>query len=194
VAVFYGLDPNLDGQYPQVPLSKVNPNIPSSSAATLRNALQPTPGWADGTSPVYPSAVNNNIYMGILKGSTNLAADWEWMRAMLSFNSQMALLGNASGIPSRSDVAAVSAADPFSDLTDWTIAFKGNFFVDVPDNSSFGTLLDTAYQDTFDPFFAGTGTPEQCIESYVNAATTALQKASVPASDVAAPSPISSSS
>jgi len=191
VAWFYGLDSNLDGQYAAVPLSKVNPNIPSTSTATLRNAIQPTVGWADGTKPVFPSAINNNIYIGVLKGSTNLAADWEWIRAMASFNSQVAFWSNLSGVPSRLDVKAMSAADPFSDIADWSKAQGGNIYTDSPANSSFGGLLATAYQNSFDPFFAGTGTPEQCIENFVNAATTALQKANIPASTVPAPTPLS---
>jgi ABC-type glycerol-3-phosphate transport system substrate-binding protein len=177
----FGPDPNLDGEMVGTAASKSNPAAPAG--VNVRNCIQPTTGWSNGIplNPALPPTIKFVDWLGAFRGSTNLKADWEWIRAMAGFNSQLSLVANAAGVPERLDVAAIVASDPRVDIAPWVAALKGRTYTDVPISSSYGSILSTAYANTFDAFYGGSGTPEQCISNFVQATTTGLQKAGIPA-------------
>jgi hypothetical protein len=178
---FFGPDPNLDLPMSQTAMSKSNPKAPAG--VSVRNGIQPTTGWADGKplDPNLPPSWAVSSYDAILRGATTPAAAWEWIRVYSGYAAWLLLLGNASGLPSRLDVSKVAAADSNLDVSDWIAAYTGWTWADLPFISSFGPVLGTSYQNTIDPFVAGTGTAESCVTNYVQATTSALQKAGVPA-------------
>jgi hypothetical protein len=176
----FGEDPNLDGQMQATAASKSNPKAPAG--VNVRNCIQPTVGFSDGKplDPKLPPAWAVSSYDAILRGATNTKAAWEWIRTYSGFPAWMLLLGNASGLPGRSDVAKIAAADDRADIGPWIAAYTGWTWTDLPFISGFGQILSTAYTNTIDVFAAGTGTPEQCITNYTQAATSGLQKANIP--------------
>jgi hypothetical protein len=178
---FFGPDPNLDGQMAATAASTSNPAAPAG--VNVRNCIQPTTGWADGKplDPALPPSWAVSSYDAILRGATNPAAAWEWIRTYSSFSAWMFLLGNASGLPGRADVSNIASADVHADQAPWIAAYTGWTWTDPPIQSGIGPALNTAYDNTIDPFLAGSGTAEACISGFDAAATAALAKASWPA-------------
>jgi hypothetical protein len=183
----FGEDPNLDGQMIPTAASKSNPAAPAG--VNVRECIQPTVGWADGKplDPNLPPAWAVSSYDAILRGATNPAAAWEWIRTYSGFPAWMLLLGNASGLPGRSDVAKIAATDQHADTAPWVAAYTGWTWADLPFISGFASVLGTAYTNTIDVFAAGTGTAEQCVTNYSQATRAALQKANIPAYSGALP-------
>jgi hypothetical protein len=177
----FGPDPNLDGEMMGTAASSSNPNVPAG--VNVRNCIQPTTGWSDGAplDPALPPTIKNVDWFGAFRGSANLTADWEWIRAMAGFNSQLSLVANAAGVPERLDVAGIVEADPRADIAPWVAALKAWTYTDVPISSSYGSILSTAYTNSFDPFYAGSGSAELCISNFVQSAASELQKAGIPA-------------
>jgi hypothetical protein len=177
----FGEDPNLDGQMAATAASSSNPSAPAG--VNVRNVIQPTVGWSDNKplDPNLPPAWSVSSYDAILRGATNPAAAWEWIRVYSGFPAWMFLVGNASGLPGRADAAQVAAADEHADTAQWVAAYTGWTWADLPFVSGFSQVLGTSYTNTIDVFAAGTGTAEQCITNYTQSTNAALQKAGIPA-------------
>jgi ABC-type glycerol-3-phosphate transport system substrate-binding protein len=184
---FFGPDPNLDGQMAKTAANKSNPKAPDG--VNVRNCIQPTTGWSNGKplDPKLPPSIKFVSWAGILRGSTNPKASWEWLRTYCGFNAEMGLVGNAAGIPERLDVGKIIASDPKLDIADWIAATTGWTYVDAPIQATFGQILGTSYTNAIDPFVAGTGTAETAVQNFVQAATSGLQKAGIPAAAGPAP-------
>jgi hypothetical protein len=180
MAWFFGVDPNLDGQMLAQPLNKTNPSAPSS--LNVRNGIQPSLPISDGNiSTNLPPCPHFDVTWGAIKGTKNVALDFEYIAAFESFNSGVSLFANAAGIPSRLDAQAVMVADPYLDISAWIQALPTNMqYVDQPYVSNFGGLIMTAYTNSFDPFIAGQGTAEEAISNFVTATEAALEKAGIP--------------